>query len=89
MVWISMADRIRSFSQPIMRHIESVYRAFKPKPGRLNQHPPRELQLPARYYNFSRSGDSSAQLRIMILFYLPISVVNIFEKTHRSIILER
>jgi len=63
-----------------MRHIESVYRAFEPKPGRLNQHPPRELQLPARYHDFSRSGDPSAQLRKVNLFYLPISVVNEFIK---------
>ena len=84
-----MADRIRSFSQPILRHIESLYRSFKPKLGRLNRHAPRKLQLPARSQNSRQSVDPSAQLRKMNLLYMPFSVVDIFEITHRSIILER
>jgi glycosyltransferase involved in cell wall biosynthesis len=45
-----MMNKIQPFLQPIMWLIRPVYQALKPRLGRLNQHPPRELQLPAKYY---------------------------------------
>lgn len=50
MVWMPMMDRIRPLPEEIFQIIRSVYRAFKPKLGRLNQHPPRELRPPASYH---------------------------------------
>lgn len=42
--------RMEPVSQPILEFARSAYRAFQPKLGKLYQHPPRELQLPAQYH---------------------------------------
>lgn len=46
-----LIDKIRPFLLPLMWLARPIYRGLKPRLGTLNQYPPRDLQIPAKYDN--------------------------------------
>lgn len=44
-----MIDKIRPFLLPLMWLVRPIYRGLKPRLGTLNQYPPHDLQIPAKY----------------------------------------